>query len=178
MHVRNKNREFHLYICSFAAFFLLCLFFSKPSANKKSGISLSYNCFFAATLFCFPFSFAMRPSFTVVIRQCSANCMQLPSPQLHLTFVLLYHIHVGETIYAALPREYGDNDGATEEQQSRWNLGKVNREQWKIHRSMTFLYAVRKLTHLGGGHRKIVYRHSEMAYIHRRQREAAWHTVT
>ena len=34
-------------------------------------------------------------------------------------------------------------------------------------------YAVRKLTHLGGGHRKIVYRHREMAYIHRRQREAA-----
>ena len=140
---------------SLRLFFLLCLFFSKFSANKKSGISLSYNCLFAATLFCFLFFFAMRPSFTVVIRQCSANCMQLPSPQLHLTCVLLYHIHVGETIYTALPREDDDNDGATEEQQSRWNLGKVNREEWKI-----------------------VYRHSEMAYIHRRQREAAWHTVT
>ena len=137
---------------SLRLFFLLCLFFSMFSANKKSGISLSYNCLFAATLFCFPFSFAMRSSFTVVIRQCSANCMQLPSPQLHLTCVLLYHIHVGETIYTALPRDDDDNDGATEEQQSRW---KVNREEWKI-----------------------VYRHSEMAYIHRRQREAAWHTVT
>ena len=173
-----RNREFRLYICFFAAFFLLCLFISKPLANKKSWISLSYNCFFAATLFCFPFSFAMRPSFTVVIRQCSANCMQLPSPQLHLTCVLLYHIHVGKTIYTALPREDDDNDGATEEQQSRWNLGKANREEWKILRSTTFSYAVRKLTHLGGGHRKIVYRHSQIAYIHRRQREAAWHTVT
>ena len=130
MHVRNKKSgisSLYLLLCGF--FFLLCLFFSKPQANKKSGIYLSYNCFFAATLFCFPFSFAMRPSFTVVIRQCSANCMQLPSPQLHFTCVLLYHIHVGETIYTALPREDDDNDGATEEQQSRWNLGKVNREE-------------------------------------------------
>ena len=32
-----RNREFCLYICFFAAFFfLLCLFFSKPSTNKKS----------------------------------------------------------------------------------------------------------------------------------------------
>ena len=91
MHVRNKKSgisSLYLLLCGF--FFLLCLFFSKPSANKKSGISLSYNCFFAAILFCFPFSFAMRLSFTVVIRQCSANCMQLPSPQLHLTCLYCY----------------------------------------------------------------------------------------
>ena len=75
--------------------------------------------------------------------------------------------------FAALPREDDDNDGATEEQQSRWNMGKVNRKNEKILRSTSFSYAVRKLTHLGGGHHKIVYRHSEMAYIHRRQREAA-----
>ena len=103
------NREFRLYICFFVAFFLFCLFISKPSANKKLRIYLSYTCFFAATLFCFPFSFAMRPSFTVVIRQCSANCMQKQ--------------------YTALPREDDDNDGATEEQRSRWNLGKVNKEE-------------------------------------------------
>ena len=129
MHVRNKKSGISSLYLLLCGFFLALPFFSKPSANKKSGIFLSYNCFFAATLFCFPFSFAMRPSFTVVIRQCSANCMQLLSPQLHLTCVLLYHIHVGETIYTARPREYDDNDGATEEQQSRRNLEKVNREE-------------------------------------------------
>ena len=148
MHVRNKKwgiSSLYLLLCGFFSCFAFS--FLKFSANKKSWISLSYNCLFAATLFCFPFSFAMRPSFTVVIRHCSANCMQLPSPQLHLTCVLLYHIHVGETIYTTLPREDDDNDEATEEQQSRWNLGKVNREEWKILRSTTFSYAVRKLTH-------------------------------
>ena len=40
---------------------------------------------------------------------------------------MLCQLHA-ETIYTALPREDDDKDGATEEQQSRWNLGKVNRE--------------------------------------------------
>ena len=51
--------------------------------------------------------------------------------------------------------------------------GRSTGKNEKILRSTSFSYAVRKLTHLGGGHRKIVYRHSEMAYIHRRQPEAA-----
>ena len=50
-----RNREFRLYICLFAAFFsCFSLFFFKPSANKKSGIYLSYICFFLllSLLFC------------------------------------------------------------------------------------------------------------------------------
>ena len=142
-----RNREFRLYICFFAAFFLLCLFISKPSANKKSGISLSYNCFFAATLFCFPFSFAMRPSFTVVFRQCSANCMQKQSIQ-----------HYPERTTTMMEQQKSHRaDGA-------WGRSTGKNEKYSD---------PRELTHLGGGHRKIVYRHSEMAYIHRRQREAA-----
>ena len=70
----------------------------------------------------------MRPSFTVVIRQCSANCMQLPSPQLHFTCVLFHHIHVRETIYTALPRDVDDNDGATE---ANGADGTSGRSTWK-----------------------------------------------
>ena len=179
MHVRNKKSgilSLYLLLCRF---FFSCFAFSFPNLRQIRNREFLFHITVSLRLlfFCFSFFFAMRPSFTVVIRRCSVNCMQLPSPRLHLTCVLLYHIHVGETIYTALLRDDDDNDGATEEQQSRWNLGKVNREEWKILRSTTFSYAVRKLTHLGGGHRKIVQRHSEMAYINRRQREAAWNTV-
>ena len=62
-----------------------------------------YICFFAAVFSCISFSFVMRPSFTVVIRHFSAKCK--PSTA------------------------FDDNGGATEEQRSRWNLGKVNREE-------------------------------------------------
>ena len=97
----------------------------KSSKNLYFHITASLRLLFLLSLlFCHETKFH-----TVVIRQCSANCMQLPSPQLNLPCVLLYPIHVGETIYTALPREDYDNDGATEEQHSRWNLGKVNREE-------------------------------------------------
>ena len=149
-----RNREFRLYICFFAASFS-CFSFSFPSPQQIRNREFRlFICFFVASLYCFSFSFAMRPSFTVVIRQCSDNTAARPSTA------------------------FDDNDLETEEQRSRWNLWKVNRKEWKILRSTTFSYAVRKLTHLGGGHHKLVYRHSEMAYIHHRQREAAWHTVT
>ena len=131
MHVRNKKSGISSLYLLLCGFFFSCFAFSFPNLRQIRNREFLFHitCFFAASFYCFPFSFAMRLSFTVVIRQCFINCMQLPSPQLHLTCVLLYHIHVGETIYTALPREYDDNDGATEEQQSRWNLEKVNREE-------------------------------------------------
>ena len=179
MHVLNKKSGISFLYLLLCGFFFSCFAFSFPNLRQIRNREFLFHISVSLRLpfFCFSFSFTMWPSFTVEIRQCSVDCMQLPSPQLHLTCVLLYQIHVGETIYTALPRDDDDNDRAAEEQQSRWNLGKVNEEEWKILRFTTFSYAARKLTYLGGGHRKIVYRHSEMAYINHRQREAAWHTV-
>ena len=69
--IKTGISSLYLLLCDF--FFLLFLLLYKPSANKKSGISSLYLLLWAS-FFCFSFSFAMRPSFTVVIRQCSANC--------------------------------------------------------------------------------------------------------
>ena len=169
-----RNREFRLLYLLLCGFFFSCFAFSFPNLRQIRNREFLFHitCLFAASFFCFSFSFAMRPSFTVVIRQCSVNCMQLPSPQLHLTCVLLYHIHVGESI-----KHYSETTKTMMEQQKSnradgaW--GRSTGKNEKILRSTTFSYAVQKCTHLGGGHRKIVYRHSEMAYINRRRREAA-----
>ena len=172
-----RNREFRLYICFFAAFFLALPFLFQALSNFSFIYLLLCGFFFLLSiLFCHDTKLHSSNLSMLCQLHASAN----KSPQLHLTCVLLYHLHVGETIYTALSRDDDDNDGATEEQQSRWNLGKVNRDEWKILRSMTFSYAVWKLTHLGGGHRKIVYRHSEMAYTvdSVRQRDIPWNSVS
>ena len=73
MHVRNKKSGISsLYLL---LFFFSCFAFSFPNLRQIRNRELLFiTCFFAASIFCFSFSFAMRPSFTVVIRQCSVNC--------------------------------------------------------------------------------------------------------
>ena len=75
MHYIPVKRDIKTGISSL--YLLLCdfFFFSSPSPQqiRKREFRL-YICFFAASFYCFSFSFAMRPSSTVVIRQCSANC--------------------------------------------------------------------------------------------------------
>ena len=110
MHVRDKNSGISsLYLLLRGFFSCFAFSFLSPQQIRNREFLFYITASLWLLFFAFPFFLAMRPSFTVVIRQCSANCMQLPSPQLHLTCVLLYHIHVGETIYTALPREDDDN---------------------------------------------------------------------
>ena len=120
--------------------------------NKKSGIS-SLN-----LLLCGFFLFyCLGPSFTVVIRQCSANCSCLA--------------------LNCIWRQWWSNKRATEQME----LGEVQQGRIQNTPIHVLFIPVRKLTHLGGEHHKIVYRHSEMAYIHRRQRtvtDIPWHSVS
>ena len=137
MHVRNKKRGISsLYLRSLWLLFLLFLLFPSPQQIRNREFR-HYIYFFAAFLFGFSFFFNMRLSFTVVICQCLPTAAAKPSTAFDVCYVLLYHIHVGATIFTALPRKDDDNDGA-EEQRGRWNLGKVNREEWKILWSITF----------------------------------------
>ena len=130
MHVRNKKpgiSSLYLFFCGFFSCFAFSFLSPRQIRNREFLFHITAS--LRLPFFAFPSLLPRDPSFTVVIRQCSANCMQLPSPQLHLPCVLLYPIHIGETIYTTLPREDDDYDGATEEQRSRWNFGKVNREE-------------------------------------------------
>ena len=129
MHVRNKKSWISSSYLLLCGFFFSCFSFPNLRQMKNREFLFHITCFFAASFFCFPFSFAMRPSFTVVIRQCSVNCMQLPSPQLHLTCVLLYHIHIGETIYTALYSE--TTTTMMEQQKSNRADGTWGRSTWK-----------------------------------------------
>ena len=122
----KKNREFRLYICFFAASFS-CFSFSLPSLHQiRNRDFFLYICFFAASFYFAFYFFSHETKFHS--SNSSILCqLQLPSPQLHLTRVLLYHIHVETTLYTALPGDDDDNDGATETEQMELGEGQQGR---------------------------------------------------
>ena len=99
--VRNKKSGIsclYLLLCGF--FFLLSFSFPSPQQIRNWEFRFYIRFFTASSFWLFLLFFKFHSSNSSIFCQ-----LQLPSPQLHLTCMLFYHIHVGETIYTALPRD-------------------------------------------------------------------------